>query len=84
MMNLVFNMPVRMLKVGEEMSPHHAEETRFQEWNFGRAIIHILKQPDHHRHLFNIELDEARVDHLTAQRLAESSLFKRWQSRNEV
>lgn len=84
MMNRVFNMPVRMLKVGQELNPQLAEETRFQEWSFGRAIIHILQQPDHHRHLFNIEFDDARIDHLTAQRLAESSLFKRWLSRNEV
>lgn len=84
MMNFVFNMPVRMLKVDQELSLHHAEETHFQEWNFDRAIILIFRQRDHHRHLFSIELDEARIGHLTAQRLAESSLFKRWQSRNEV
>ncbi|WP_343615450.1 hypothetical protein [Novosphingobium sp.] len=78
MMNVVFNMPVRMLRVGEDLNPSHDEGARLQEWNLGRAIIHILRQPDHDRHLFTIEFEYDRIDHLAAQRLAEGSLFKRW------
>jgi hypothetical protein len=80
MKNMVFGMSVRMLRLDEEVSPHHAEEAGLEAWTLGWAITHILRQPDHHRHEFRIETEDDWIDHLAALRLAESSLFQRWQA----
>lgn len=80
MKNVVFGMPVRMLRLDEEVSPAQAGGAGLAQWTLGWAITHLLRQPDYDRPEFTIETEYDSIDHLAAQRLAESSLFERWQA----
>ncbi len=80
MKNMMFGITVRVLRLDLELGPDHAEGGGAAEWTLGQAILHILSQPEHVRQFYKIESQYGGIDHLAAQRLAESSLFERWQA----